>query len=176
MPDADNQFARLLRVLRLHAGHPSDREIADAAGLSHTAVGNTVRGIQVPSWQTAVRIIQALGGDPEDFQEAWETAAAGDPASPAGQVLGAIRELQLQARLKDRRLGAFLDRLTPEMLAAGLIPGLPELSEYATGVDHGRVTVWHDIPGCQQSTVIVHGGEFISWVVRHHREEHADAG
>jgi DNA-binding XRE family transcriptional regulator len=173
MPEADTEFARLLRMLRLHAGHPSDREIADRAGLSHTVIGNSVRGRQVPSWQTAVKIIEALDGDPGDFQAAWEAACSGVPATPGEQVLGAIRELQLQARLNDRRLGSFLDHLTPEMLAAGLIPGLPPLGEYATGVDHGRVTVWHDAPRCQQSAVIKHGGEFIGWVVGHHREEHA---
>jgi len=175
VPDADTEFARLLRVLRLHAGHPSDREIADKAGLSHTIVGNAHRGVQLPSWVSAFEIITALGGDPADLRPGWEIASSGVPASPLEQVLGALRELNLRAKLDGQRTGALLGRLAPDMLVAGMIPGLPPLGEYVTGIDHGRVTVWHDVAGCQASAPFKDGQEFISWIVLHHLEGHRDA-
>jgi hypothetical protein len=172
VPETGTEFARLLRVLRLHAGHPSDREIADRAGLSHTIVGNAHRGVQIPSWESAVKIIGALGGDPGEFLAAWK-AAAGPPPGPGEQVLGALREMNLWAKLSDRRTGALLARLAPDMLVAGMIPGLPPLGEYVTGIDHGRVTVWHDVDGCQASAPFRDGQEFIAWIVLHHLEGHA---
>jgi hypothetical protein len=175
VPETNTEFARLLRVLRLHAGHPSDREIADRSGLSHTIVGNAHRGVQLPSWESAVRIITALGGDPGDLRPGWEIASSGVPPSPPEQVLGALRELNLRAKLDGQRTGALLGRLAPDMLVAGMIPGLPPLGEYVTGIDFGRVTVWHDVDGCQASAPFRDGQEFISWTVLHHLEGHGDA-
>jgi hypothetical protein len=174
VPDSDSEFARLLRVLRLHAGHPSDREIADRSGLSHTIVGNAHRGVQIPSWESAVLIIKALEGDPADLRAGWEIATSGRPAGPRERLGGAIRELQLWAKMDSRRLGAVLDSLAPDMLAGGMIPGLPPLSEYVTGIDHGRTAVWHVIAGCQKSFIFTDAGGLVTWVLAHHREEHPD--
>jgi hypothetical protein len=148
--------------------------VAEKAGLSHTIVGNTYRGVQVPSWESAVRIIEALGGDPADLEPGWEIAASGRPAGPRERMAGAIRELQLWAKLADRRLGAVLDSLAPDVLAAGMIPGLPPLGEYATGIDHGRTAVWHAVAGCGERLIFTDAGNLVGWVVRHHHEEHAD--
>jgi DNA-binding XRE family transcriptional regulator len=174
MPDGAAEFTGLLRVLKLHAGHPSDSEIAGRAGLSHTTVSNVTRGAHLPPWETAVKIIEALGGDSGDFREAWEIASSGAPVTPSGRVMGALRELDLRTRLDSQRTTALLHSLTLEMLIAGLIPGLPPLAEYATGLDHGRVSVWHDVPGCEAGAVIKHGGELVAWAAAHHREVHGD--
>ncbi|MFI9123282.1 tetratricopeptide repeat protein [Streptomyces bikiniensis] len=69
-------LAKALRRLHRLSGEPSTREIARRThgALSHTTVGQTLRGDQIPSWRSVELIVNALGGDSEEFRGMWVAA------------------------------------------------------------------------------------------------------
>ena len=71
MPGAEKvtseKFRQQLAALRLAAGRPSLREIADRAGVSHSTVAALLNGTLPVSWTVTSASVSALGGDPGDF-------------------------------------------------------------------------------------------------------------
>ena len=84
-----------LRRLHLHAGKPSTREIARRIGsnvISHTTVHSVLRCAICPRWGNLELVVEALGGDIEEFRPIWisvqETPrprSAGRADAPQGQ-------------------------------------------------------------------------------------------
>jgi hypothetical protein len=72
-----NSFLDLLTRLYQKAGCPSYRHMSDEiTGVHHTTIADCMSGRTIPRWQSVVPIIAFLGGRPEDFQRAWQTAKA----------------------------------------------------------------------------------------------------
>lgn len=64
-------FIRSLQQLRLTAGNPPIVAIATLASVSPSAVSTTLTGKKHPTWPVVQGIVKALGGNVEDFREAW---------------------------------------------------------------------------------------------------------
>jgi hypothetical protein len=65
-------FFRSVRQLHRRAGEPSSRAIAGKVGdMSHTTVNLALRGPKVPSWPVVAKVVNALGGDVEEFRQVW---------------------------------------------------------------------------------------------------------
>jgi DNA-binding XRE family transcriptional regulator len=172
----DSEFATRLRALRKRAGNPTQEAIGQAIGRTHSTIGYTLRGRHTPPWSTAVAIIQALGGDPEDFRAAWENSRIGPERrlrKPAVPVVSALRELLVRHERQGDAIRAFLGSVTPDSLVPVLPPG--RIAEYRISGEGGRdVSVWHAAAGgCTQSGTVHDGGEFLAWVLEHEREAHA---
>jgi hypothetical protein len=166
MPETDTEFARRLRARRAVISGTPERVIAERAGVARSAIYQALHAGQnhPPAWNTAEAIIRALGGEPEEYREAWEAARAGVLLTPLEQAL--IDLDVMRADLSGRL--AVLDR---EMLAAGEIPGAP-VAEYRFGVDQGRAALWHAVDGCGAHWPLSEGPEFLSSVMQHQREVH----
>lgn len=67
-------FLLALRELYRNAGEPSYRAVSyrTRQAISHTAVGSVLDGASFPRWTTLVALVQALRGDPNDFEDLWE--------------------------------------------------------------------------------------------------------
>jgi hypothetical protein len=64
-----------LRELHLQAGLPSVRAIARlTAALSHDTVHRVLVGAALPSWGPLELVVEALGGDVEEFRVLWMSA------------------------------------------------------------------------------------------------------
>ncbi len=74
-PLAARALYEAIRDLHVKAARPTTREVAKAAGIGHTTVGEVLRGMRVPSWQITAAIVTALGGDPAGIRPLWEEAA-----------------------------------------------------------------------------------------------------
>lgn len=71
-----HEFATALQQLRATAGDPSYRAMAKRSGcISHTALHGAVSGRKFPSWETTREFVAACGGDIEEWQQRWTTAA-----------------------------------------------------------------------------------------------------
>jgi hypothetical protein len=69
---ASLDLAARMQELRLEAGHPSTRVIAEGCGMtSHTTVAEFMRGKRLASWATVSAVVTFLGGDPADYKESW---------------------------------------------------------------------------------------------------------
>lgn len=72
-------FAADLRRLRMEAGNPSLRQIADRirgndalpTTVSHSSLGDVFRGRRIPTWAVVRCIVWALDGDEREWQERW---------------------------------------------------------------------------------------------------------
>jgi tetratricopeptide (TPR) repeat protein len=62
------------------AGWPSLRHLAKEVGCSHTTVSSAFSEPRVPRWGLLELIVEALGGDTEQFHRLW--LAASDPSAP----------------------------------------------------------------------------------------------
>ncbi|MFJ9695263.1 hypothetical protein [Kitasatospora sp. NPDC101183] len=65
-----------LRELHLNAGEPSTRRIAarTAGAVSHSTVHQALTGKRLPRWGALELIVEALGGEAEEFRKAWKAA------------------------------------------------------------------------------------------------------
>lgn len=70
---AVKELAGRLTALRLEAGGPSTRTIADGTGTmrSHVTVADVLAGRRTTSWVTVAAIVTYLGGDPADYKAGW---------------------------------------------------------------------------------------------------------
>jgi DNA-binding XRE family transcriptional regulator len=172
----DTEFAIALRSLRARAGNPTQENIGQAIGRTHSTVGLILRGRSTPPWSTAVLIIRALGGDPADFRAAWENSRDVPERilrTPLVPVRPGLRELLVkQDRLADEIRG-FLGDVTPDSVVPSLPPG--RLGEYRVSGAGGRdVSVWHACAGCTQSGIVHDGAQFLEWILEHEKEAHGD--
>ena len=62
-----------LRVLYRHNGEPSTREIARRTGkaISHTTANVVLRCEKIPRWGQLEQVVEALGGDTDEFRQLW---------------------------------------------------------------------------------------------------------
>jgi len=84
---SSNRLAELkerLQRLHRHSGEPSLREVARRTGraVSHTTVNQVLRGTGLPKWGPTELVVEALGGDPQEFRALW--VAARDEQDEAG--------------------------------------------------------------------------------------------
>ncbi|MFJ8446731.1 hypothetical protein [[Kitasatospora] papulosa] len=77
MQDKANNHVNLLVTklgdLHLEAGEPSMRAVASRTGgvVSHSTVHQALSGKRIPRWGSLELIIEALGGEPKEFQSLW---------------------------------------------------------------------------------------------------------
>lgn len=122
-PGTDREWLDALSSLYAAAGGPTMRAVADAAeGPSHTTVHQALRGVVVPSWRTASKIIEALGGDPPTLHERWLQAVehrarlralADKNHSPLGNVRPITRVATMASDIHEIRL--LLERIALAM-------------------------------------------------------------
>lgn len=78
-----------LHKLRLEAGQPSLRSIAQRSGWSRATVGRVFNG-EVPTWDPLEAVVMLLGGDSERFRRLWiasiEKNLSPDPVDPPDPV------------------------------------------------------------------------------------------
>jgi hypothetical protein len=75
-----------LRDLRVEAGAPSLRAIAEGAGTSHTSVDGILKGDWLPRWDALAAIIRSLDGNELLFHQLWSAAWLGKPVSNVRQA------------------------------------------------------------------------------------------
>jgi predicted ATPase len=63
-----------LEDLHLNAGAPSMRTIEDQTAISYSTVHAILRGPRVPTWAKLELVVEALGGDREEFLRLWKAA------------------------------------------------------------------------------------------------------
>lgn len=89
-PDPVAGFAAALRELRIAAGEPSYRTLATRCGYGHATVHEALTGRRLPPLPLTLALVEALGGDPTQWQARWietRTATAPPPpGSPAAQA------------------------------------------------------------------------------------------
>ncbi|WP_329101646.1 helix-turn-helix transcriptional regulator [Micromonospora sp. NBC_01699] len=94
------EFAVSLRQLRLRAGSPSYRELAKRAGFSPSVLSAATSGFSLPSLPVTLALVQACGGDQQDWRRRWREAAdreqldpvhTGPAAEPAADAEDALR-------------------------------------------------------------------------------------
>lgn len=73
-----------IQQLHLHTGELSTREIARRAGkgISHTTAHAVLRCLKRPQWGQLELVVEALGGDVEEFRALWITSRSAPAASP----------------------------------------------------------------------------------------------
>jgi tetratricopeptide (TPR) repeat protein len=90
-PAGEDSLARLrdrLRRLHLHSGSPSLREIQKrtSRGISHTTARAILRCEKLPGWGQLELLVEALGGEVEEFRRLWLAArdpdSVSEPSSP----------------------------------------------------------------------------------------------
>ncbi|HEX3959888.1 MAG TPA: FxSxx-COOH system tetratricopeptide repeat protein [Trebonia sp.] len=76
-----------LHQIHLIAGQPSIREIAGKVGrgvISSSTIHNMFRGPRVPRWGFLELVVEALGGDVEEFRELWQVARLAEDKNAVG--------------------------------------------------------------------------------------------
>jgi transcriptional regulator with XRE-family HTH domain len=71
-------FAARLQALR-EASHMSQQDLADASGVHRVSLARLELGEQQPSWETVVKLADALGVSTEAFREGPEAEGAAEP-------------------------------------------------------------------------------------------------
>ena len=77
-------LAAQLRALRLAAGNPGYRELAELAGYSAATLANAAGGRRLPSLVVTLAFVRACGGDEAVWEGRWRQAAAEETALRAG--------------------------------------------------------------------------------------------
>lgn len=114
-----------LRELHLNAGEPSTRRIAarTAGAVSHSTVHQALAGKRLPRWGALELIVEALGGEAEEFRAAWKSARLqegrpeefADPAVSPGSRRYRLSEGTETARGRQR----IAYRIAERMIGAG---------------------------------------------------------
>lgn len=97
-PSGSEPLAELRSRLRLvyrANGEPSTREVARRTGhaISHTTVHLVLRGEKTPRWGQLELVVEALGGDVDEFRQLWVAVRNAEDRAPA--PAGAPRSGQL---------------------------------------------------------------------------------
>ena len=73
--EAIEEFADVLRAVRIAAGSPSFRTMSGRShAISHTTLHEAAQGHRLPSWATTAEFVKACNRDPAEFRERWELA------------------------------------------------------------------------------------------------------
>ena len=83
-----------LHELHHRAGWPSLRDMAREVGCSHTTVSVVFSGPRVPRWGVLELIVEALGGDTEEFHRLWLAASGASGRPPAEAAEAKVAPLQ----------------------------------------------------------------------------------
>ncbi|WP_431907680.1 helix-turn-helix domain-containing protein [Micromonospora carbonacea] len=91
-PDADpvQAFAAELRRLREQAGRPTYQALARRAHRSSSSLSEAAGGRKLPTLDTTLAYVRALGGDEAAWARRWRQVAAAAP--PAGPGTGVVAE------------------------------------------------------------------------------------
>ena len=67
-------LTQMIHRLWTAAGRPPSRAIARRTGnlITHTTVSTVISGKKMARWSSVVHVVQALGGNPDEFRVAWE--------------------------------------------------------------------------------------------------------
>jgi hypothetical protein len=65
------QFAAELQRLHRQAGRPTYRELQRVTGYGRTVLSEALNGNRLPTWPVTQALVQALGGDPEEWRPRW---------------------------------------------------------------------------------------------------------
>jgi hypothetical protein len=116
-------FAAQLRELRMAAGNPSFRKMAQRSGcVSHTTLHEATTGARFPSWQTTREFVKACGADAAQWRARWEQAGSSpypEPVPEAAAGAGAAVEETSMPRSTESRTGR--RRLPPVGWAAVVV-------------------------------------------------------
>jgi hypothetical protein len=88
VPQPDDPLSQLraqLQRLRRFTGEPSLREVSRRIGpgvLSHVTVGVVLRCERTPAWGNLELVVEALGGNPEEFRPLWIAARQAQDTAP----------------------------------------------------------------------------------------------
>lgn len=169
------EFAVKLRALRAAADNPTQEQIGRAVGRTHSTIGLILRGEHIPPWNTAVKIIEVLGGDPADFRLPWEASRVVPERvlrTPPVPVRRGIREFLVRHDRLGDDLREYLTGVTPDSVAGSLPPG--KLAEYRiSGAGGPDVSVWHACAGCTQNDVVHDVAQAVEWALAHELEVHS---
>ena len=99
-PGPQRDLVDALHDLHHRAGWPSLRTLAKAAGCSHTTVSTTFSSTRLPSWGLVELLVEAMGGDVQDFRAMWLSVGpgAGTASYPPVLLAGRRRELAVVRR------------------------------------------------------------------------------
>lgn len=128
-----------LRELHLDAGEPSTRRIAaqTAGAVSHSTVHQALAGKRLPRWGALELIVEALGGDPDEFRTAWKSArlqeAGPDQGQPAKPVAAGERYRLSEWVEVTRGKGRAARHIAARMIAEGRIPEATEFLKREVG-------------------------------------------
>ena len=97
-PGPHRDLVDALHGLHHHAGWPSLRVLARAAGCSPTTVSAVFSSPRLPSWGLLELLVEAMDGDVEDFRALWQAAGspAGSPveaSAASARIAGRVSEL-----------------------------------------------------------------------------------
>ncbi|WP_433142753.1 helix-turn-helix domain-containing protein [Actinomadura nitritigenes] len=65
-------FAHDLRALRVSAGEPTYRQLAQIAGYSASTLSEAASGVRLPTLSVALAFVGACGGDTEEWERRWK--------------------------------------------------------------------------------------------------------
>src|SRR4051794_5166889 len=65
-------FAHDLRALRMSAGEPTYRQLAQLAGYSASTLSEAASGVRLPTLSVALAFVGACGGDAEEWEHRWK--------------------------------------------------------------------------------------------------------
>lgn len=82
-PGARRDLVESLHRLHHRAGWPSLRVLGRQVGCSPTTVSAVFSASRLPTWGTLELVVEAMGGDVEEFHELWLTAGAPERAPAA---------------------------------------------------------------------------------------------
>jgi tetratricopeptide (TPR) repeat protein len=107
---AQRDLVDALHALHHEAGWPSLRGLAREAGCSHTTVSTVFSSPRLPSWGVLELVVEAMGGNVEEFHRLW--LAASSPAerstATAPRIAGRRAELTALRRHLDTGTGLLL--------------------------------------------------------------------
>lgn len=87
------EWLKILRIMRYEAGTPSLRALREQTGLSHTAIGDVLKGEARPTQGTFNRIVHALTDDQATIDQANAAFSESAIASYAPQQSTDLRYL-----------------------------------------------------------------------------------
>jgi tetratricopeptide (TPR) repeat protein len=97
-PGPRRDLSDALHQLHHRAGWPSLRVLAREAGCSHTTVSGVFSSPRLPSWGVLELLVEAMGGDADQFHSLWLAAGAtseADPTDAAAPMAGRREELAI---------------------------------------------------------------------------------
>ncbi|MFF4017970.1 DNA-binding protein [Streptomyces sp. NPDC001843] len=113
------RFAADLRKLRVDAGSPTYRVMAQRSGHGASTLSQAAAGERLPTLPVALAYVKACGGDPEEWESRWREAAAEVAAEPRTEDEEAEPPYRGLARFEPSDAALFFgrDQLIDELVA-----------------------------------------------------------